>query len=684
MTTKAFVAPVLVASLSWACSASTATRQVELSPTSAVTRTIAAGESQVYHAKARKGDLVRVVAVQRGADVKLRVRDGAGAIIREVDEPDAKYGTEQLTLVAPASGTYQVEVVGMGVAASGNTYDLTLSRKSGTTAADRLVVLGEEAYYGGLLLVQERGGGADRIREAVPLFEEAVKSYRAAGYRYGESRALTALAAAIDDLSDYAKGHPLILEAVAMQRADGDEAGLVRSLQELTWNTVNGREVRKALEIGREAIGLAEKLGLRDIEADLRNTVGIALRDLADREAAREALTRAAALFADVGDVIGEGRARANLAGVLQQTGQTKEAMALLQRSAELHRLGKSVEDEAYSLMSLGHLYMSQGDSEAAIAEYERARSLGERNQHPARVAQALHSLGVAYANRGEFARGLELTLQAHAIYVSVGDKFSGASAAQSSGRAYYHLGRFKDALEQYDRAMAVFQTMDSRLEDGRLFIFIGQVYEDLGDADRAREWYTKVLDSLGTASQASDEQDALIRLAALDVASGDHSAARGRLTRALSLAAKSGQTISEGDALLVLGDLERQAGNAPAALAHYAKARDYYARGRIRSRTAIATFRLGSATETARDFETARRFTWTPCRSRARRARPSSRGWPWGGSWRSMPPRAPAPPSSMASRPSTSTSSCAATSPRSSATPSGDSFRPRPTAIAT
>ncbi len=597
----------LASGLFCACGSTTALTGFELVPTRSTTRTIAAGGTHNYRTDARQGDLVRIVAVQKGADIKIRVRDGSGTFSREVDEPDIRFATEQLTFVAPSSGRYVIEIVATGVATSGNTYELTLTKKRSATEADRDMVRGEEAYYRALLLMQERGGSAAKVREALPALEEALKFFRAASYRYGESRALAAQAAAVDDLEDFRQGRPLVLEAIAIQRADGDRLGLVRSLQELSWAAINFQEQKQAVQAGREGIALAEELGLRDSEADLRNTVGIALRDLADRKGAQAELERAAVLFADVGDLVGEGRARVNLAGVMNQLGQTKEAMALLERAAELQHAANSAGDESYAIMSLGHLYMSQGDTGRAISQYERGLALGERVHNQGAIAQGLHNLGVANSNRGEFARGLELNLQAQKIYRSSGDRYGDAQTAQSIGRAYYHLGRYRESLDQYDYATKLFEKMDTRVEDARVFIFIGQVYEDLGEAAKAREWYSKVIDP--PAPRSTDVLDALIRLAALDVVAADYESARRRIDGALMIARKSSQAISEADALLVLGDLERQRGNTQAALEHYSKARDFYAKSGIRSRSAIAAFRLGSATEQSNDLDAARRL---------------------------------------------------------------------------
>ena len=469
---------------------------------------------------------------------------------------------------------------------------------AGATEADRLVVRGDTAYYQGLLLAREQGGSSDRIRQSLPVFKEALALYREARHRYGESRALAALAAAHDDLSSFAEARQLLTAAIEIQTADGDRAGLSRSLQELAWQTLNEGELSKAVDIGRRAISVSVDAGLRDNEADSRNTVGWTLHQLADDAQAEAELRHAVELFQAVRDPLGEGRARNNLGQVRDAQGDMREAIVESERAIELYRVARSPESEAQSLINLGHIYMRSGDPDRAVSSYLQANAIAERTKDRYLQASSLFSIGVAYGNRGDQNRDLELTLEAREIFREMGNRLWEAFTDRSIGRTYHHLGRFQEALAQYEQATTTLRALENRGSEAATFLYVGQVYEDLGETAKAEEWYRKVLDGSDSTGRRRDVHDALIRLSALAVISHDYERARQSLSEALTLTRLTNGSISEADALLVLGDLERETDRPEQAFANYTQARTLYSSAGITGRVAIAALRLGMAAE--------------------------------------------------------------------------------------
>ncbi len=413
------------ATLAFSCarSAPNTPRAVTLQPLAVTARTIKPGETHSYRARVSAGAFLSVAVRQLGADVTLRLRETSGAFVAEANEPDIKYGTDRLSVVARTSGVIAIDITCTATAVDAHAYEIRLETKRHATEADRLVVRGDTAYYQGLLLAREQGGSSDRIRESLPVFKEALALYREARHRYGESRALAALAVAHGDLRSYKEAQPLLTAAIEIQTADGDRVGLSRSLQELAWQTLHQGELSKAVDIGKRAISVAVGAGLRDNEADSRNTVGWTFHQLADDAQAESELRHAVELFQAVRDPLGEGRARNNLGQVRDTQGDIRDAIVETERAIDLYRLARSPESEAQSLINLGHMYMRSGDPDRAVSSYLEANAIAERTKDRYLQASTLFSLGVAYGNRGDQNRDLELTLEAREIFREMGNR---------------------------------------------------------------------------------------------------------------------------------------------------------------------------------------------------------------------------------------------------------------------
>lgn len=76
---------------------------------------------------ALKGEYVRLVALQKGVDLVLRVVDAEGRTLGEIDSPNGAQGPEPLGFEAPASGTFVAEVACLDPAARPGAFELRIA-----------------------------------------------------------------------------------------------------------------------------------------------------------------------------------------------------------------------------------------------------------------------------------------------------------------------------------------------------------------------------------------------------------------------------------------------------------------------------------------------------------------------------------------------------------------------------
>lgn len=237
----------------------------------------------------------------------------------------------------------------------------------------------------------------------VPL-EQALRIYREAGERAGESRTLAMLGALASFEGDFNCSSALLEQALGGFRETRDQLGVARTLLDL------GDQVRAEGDYDRAQVMLQESLDLfRELGfprgagwalANLGNTA----RATGDFERARELLEESRTIFSALGDKRGLARPVLYLANLARMRGDYVTANALFRESLALLR---ELEDQwrlPVWLYYIGLLAGQRGEQSLAVrliaaaeASHERFQTLldpDERSVGDEAFAQALYALG--------------------------------------------------------------------------------------------------------------------------------------------------------------------------------------------------------------------------------------------------------------------------------------------------
>ncbi len=91
------------------------------------------------------GDLLRIVAGQEELDLRLTLRDAEGRVLRSADAPTGQMEPETLSWIAPAAGTYQIEVSSFSEVSTPRAYRITVEPLRPAGPEDREEVAEEES-----------------------------------------------------------------------------------------------------------------------------------------------------------------------------------------------------------------------------------------------------------------------------------------------------------------------------------------------------------------------------------------------------------------------------------------------------------------------------------------------------------------------------------------------------------
>ena len=131
-------------------------------------RTIAGGSTHSFNVGLEKGQLLKLVVVQHGVDLVVRVYSPDGTSQGQFDSPNGTDGPENVFLVAGASGSYRVEVAPLeqdGGGAAAGRYEIKILDVRRATAEELEAIRNAEAArVKGLALLSETASSLRAIR----------------------------------------------------------------------------------------------------------------------------------------------------------------------------------------------------------------------------------------------------------------------------------------------------------------------------------------------------------------------------------------------------------------------------------------------------------------------------------------------------------------------------------------
>ena len=252
---------------------------------------------------------------------------------------------------------------------------------------------------------RNRAGGLDAatLDALVAACEGAPASLRARSLlvrawqrvKAGAFDAAEADAVAAGDLARGAGRQELQLRALATQAAVRSEAG----------------DNAGSMAASQEVLVMARRIGDRRREGICLANLGEGWVDLGEARRGHEHFAAALQIFVDIGDRACEGDCRVNVGRALLALGRAEEAVAMLERAAEMCASTSRIEYEGIAYMLLGEAREGRDEAAAARTDFERAVAIFTRIDLNLRwraelgLARTLTDLGDVPAARAAAAR---------------------------------------------------------------------------------------------------------------------------------------------------------------------------------------------------------------------------------------------------------------------------------------
>jgi tetratricopeptide (TPR) repeat protein/TolB-like protein len=315
----------------------------------------------------------------------------------------------------------------------------------------------------------------------------------------------------------------------------GDKGGEAEALTHAANVHFDRGDLPGATRLYEQALGTYQEIGNRGAEAGALNNIAVVLKTQGDLERARQLYEEVLAVTRETGSRGGEAYALNNLAGVLVRRGELDEAARLLEESLKIRREQQDRGGEAYALDNLGVALRRMGDLAGARKRHEEALAMRRQIGQKIGEVTSLNNLGGVLLDQGELAAARQRFESSLVLGRQTGNKSASAHALFGLGEVLAREGKTEEARKRHEEALALRTRLGEKaaLAESRLALASVLLRTDPA---RAEELARAAAQELGQQGAASGEALALAVSAQAAQARGDASGAREAIDRAKGL----------------------------------------------------------------------------------------------------------------------------------------------------
>jgi predicted ATPase/transcriptional regulator with XRE-family HTH domain len=286
-----------------------------------------------------------------------------------------------------------------------------------------------EVLYGkvlrGHVVLLSALGSFDEARASC---EEAIALQRALGDERGLAASLTSLGVIYQFIGEYDRSEEAHAESLAIRRRLEDDAGVATSLSNLSAIAYSKNDLARAASFGNESVAIYRRLGHESGIAHALMKIGLVA-------AAEGNYSRAEEIFSEC----------LRMQRAVGNTGSTH-----------------------YSLVNLGAVAHKRGEFDLAMERYHEALELLETTPNKSALAKTLEDMGAAVAALGDPARGVRLFGAADAIRGTIHSPLFPSERAEYDATIASMRGQLGDEAFDAQWRIGSSITLERALEEAR------------------------------------------------------------------------------------------------------------------------------------------------------------------------------------------------------------------------
>ena len=526
-----------------------------------------------YKVSANVGQYFRVVVMQNGIDLYVKLIGPDQKLIIEVDSPNKRNGPEPVSAIAHMTGSYRLEVLALPGETVTGRYEIKLEALREPTeldfkrvAAERTLAEAEQlhaqvtneslhqaiAKYNEALPILRAVGDRYKEAETVAVMGrvyfllgdmhqaldysiQALPLRRLAGDRYGERAALNSLGTVYASLGEPEKSLSYYEEALVLSRDLNDRLGEAAALRDIG-NTYVSLDRHKAADFLNRSLRLARETQVRNLESEVLKFLGDLASRYGEPQTALEYYRQALQLQRAIGDKWQEAKTLNFSAFVYSSLGENQNALKYLDRSLALLQVTGNRLEEAGVLATIGRIHATMGEPRSAVANLEKALALARALKNKPFETYALQIAAFAYRDLGELRKAIDYYSTACSLYDVDKNQIEKAGILAEIASIHASLGEPDKAINKIEQALRFGRDSDDRRGEACTLSRIGGIYSSMNKVAEATSALERALSMHRAGADKPNEALTLYRLAQVEQLRGRPETARANIEAAITI----------------------------------------------------------------------------------------------------------------------------------------------------
>jgi CHAT domain-containing protein len=462
-------------------------------------------QAHSYQVDLAADEYLHLTVEQRGVDLTVLLFDDRGQMLVAVDSPNGRRESENLWILAPKTGRYQLKVhASDGV----GTYGLRLVARRPASAQDRQRAEAAAALAEGERLRITRG--AEQGQEARAHYERALALWQHLGEPAQQAVVLVRLGEVSRLLGDRQRQLRNYQEALRVLRGMGLAGQEVYAFLEVGKARRAEADPSGALAAFQEALRLTREIKERSEEATALNNIAVLFEQEGRMQEAFSLYRETLAIYRETGRRDWIAAVLVNLGFSHILSGQLEEAREALEEALELDRQAGRTNAATDVLLHLGWISYLEGNHPAALEFYDQALDLSRAAESLEDEANILDRQGTAYRELGELEKALASYQRARQIFREIDKTTSLAHVEANLGWLYLRQGDAGRAASFFEPSLVGFRKAGERHGEASTLFLGAQIARQQGRLEKARRWIEEALRIVESNRTASDVGDIL------------------------------------------------------------------------------------------------------------------------------------------------------------------------------
>jgi class 3 adenylate cyclase/tetratricopeptide (TPR) repeat protein len=301
---------------------------------------------------------------------------------------------------------------------------------------------------------------------------------------------------------------------LALKNNPREDTSQVRILNQLCWQNRNNDFV-KAIEYGRKAISIAQKI--KDFQgwAESLNFMGIVYRNIGDYGESNNLFFEALQIAEKHQISLQTAYANNNIGDALKLQKKYTEALPYAQKALMLFEALQDNRGIAYAYVRLGEIYQNLKDYDQALTAFQQSKKIRERLNEKSNLITSNTRIGVVYKLKKELDEALDYFLEALLISRELKDQRAIAGCYDFMASVYILKKDFSTAQKYALQSLEIAQNIKARVDERNAYRTLADLYEQQGNYNDALKFQKKFL-NLNDSIESVEKSTQLAKMQAI------------------------------------------------------------------------------------------------------------------------------------------------------------------------